>query len=839
MIHPYPEDCFTLHSVAVSKNRNRFPTKRSRAVIEAFIRLYDANLVYRDSSIVSWCCHFQSAISDIEVDNVELHKATRIPVPGYSKPQTFGIVDYFAYPLADCNPRDPIDRRSVVVATTRLETMLADTALVVHPDDPRYAHLIGRCVTHPFCPNQRRIPIVADAQLVDPSKGTGVVKLSPGHSAVDWEASRRLGLPALNMLDDNGRVTEIGGEFVGLPRFIARQQLVKRLTDLGLYRKREDISDSGQSTVLPICSRSGDVIEPVVREQWFVRTERLAEQAIQAVREGNLRLHPAYQEAIWNEWLSPNNRRDWCISRQLWWGHRIPAFRLKNKPSGSGSTSNSLWLVARNMDEAKEQILSNDPTLSADSVELEQDPDVLDTWFSSALLPFTALGWPDQTDDYKRFYPMTLLETGQDILFFWVARMVMLALQLTKSLPFVEVVLHGLVCDSRGKKMSKSKGNVVDPMDLIKGTGTLPQNLLGSNVHAIGADALRASLLSGILSQPQVAYTVESAAEMRRFCNKKNNRLVDYWIIYRLIDLVRLIHSTWSGSEVLNAKTDTHVPTRGPYVLHTAIQQLHYWWSEELCSVYLEVLKYREKTCPDSSIDVLLLCMMTGLHLLHPIMPHLTEVVWQELRQLTSTSNQYDCESAVPRTCLALQPFPCEDWFASVSDLELTDRTNGLMSGVLHSAAQTNAWRALLRLRSNYKPTDAYPPLMLQPVGSERNTDMEEAYDLNLTKQELERRLQTQLKRCDQIARQLKQTSDPLQAESDRMTVQKNIDTTMLCIWSVILLFGVVCSQTSDADSFAELGRTLFYRVADLRNKCLAACAYCHADHVSFPNELV
>ncbi|THD27799.1 Valyl-tRNA synthetase [Fasciola hepatica] len=762
--------------------------RHSRAVIEAFIRLYDAGLVYRDNSIVSWCCHFQSAISDIEVDNVELYKATQLPVPGYSEPQTFGIMDYFVYSLADCDPRVPTDKRSIVVATTRLETMLADTALVVHPDDSRYAHLIGRYVVHPFCPNHRRLPIVADAQLVDRSKGTGVVKLSPGHSAVDWEASRRLGLPVLNMIDDAGRVTEVGGEFAGLPRFTARQQLVKRLTDLGLYRKREDIRDSGQSTILPICSRSGDIIEPVVREQWFVRTKKLAEKAVQAVRNGKLRLHPVYQEAVWNEWLSPNNRRDWCISRQLWWGHRIPAFRLKNR---STSTSAPTWLIARNIDEAREKLLSRDPTLSADSIELEQDPDVLDTWFSSALLPFTALGWPDQTDDFERFYPMTLLETGQDILFFWVARMVMLGLELTKSLPFAEVVLHGLVCDSRGQKMSKSKGNVLDPMDLIHGTGTLPQNLIGSNIRAIGADALRASLLSCSLSQPQIAYNVESAVEMRRFCNKiwqtgrfalfriqtdrdlqlqsilhssdlgiawnrfgshfeNKIRLVDWWLIYRLMELIRLIQSTWSGAQDPQAQNGEHTSTRNPYTLHTAIQQLHYWWTEELCSVYLEVVKYREKTNSDTSSALFVLCMMTGLHLLHPVMPHVTELVWQGLRQISSTpTRQHDSDAAPPRMCLAMQPFPREDWFTFTSgfNAELVDRTFRTLSELLHSAAQANAWRALLRPNSNYKPTDANPQVTLQLIGPERSTDTEELRGFEQRIEDLKRQLQS-LENC-------------------------------------------------------------------------------------------
>ncbi|KAF6779742.1 hypothetical protein AHF37_00834 [Paragonimus kellicotti] len=468
--------------------------KHSRAVTEAFVRLHEIGLIYRAASLVSWSCYLQSAISDIEVETRELHEATLISVPGYEQPQPFGIVDYFAYPLVHPSARrsgpfrcifpvlhfkpmfhSKVDSH-VVVATTRLETMLGDTALVVHPDDARYCHLIGQSVIHPFCPTGRHLPIIADADLVDPTKGTGVVKLSPGHSLIDWEVGKTHNLPILNMLDSAGRVTALGGEFVGLPRFTARQRLVERLSELGLYRKREDISLTGDVTVLPICSRSGDVIEPLVREQWFVRTTQIAEQATE-----------------------PEDCKD------------------RSKEITTDSNSTNMWVVARSVEEAA-QLLNG-----VSSTQLvEQDPDVLDTWFSSALLPFSVLGWPDKTPDLERFYPMQLLETGQDILFFWVARMVMLGISLTRRIPFRQVLLHGLVCDATGQKMSKSKGNGIDPLDLIYGVGNLSRSAVGPNITALGADALRASLVACPLSQPQVAYSLESALDMRKFCNKSH-----------------------------------------------------------------------------------------------------------------------------------------------------------------------------------------------------------------------------------------------------------------------------------------------------------------------------
>ncbi|KAF5404115.1 Valyl-tRNA synthetase [Paragonimus heterotremus] len=841
--------------------------KHSRAVTEAFVRLHEIGLIYRATSLVSWCCYLQSAISDVEVETRELHEATLLSVPGYEQPQLFGIVDYFAYPLVH-----PSARRSgkvdshIVVATTRLETMLADTALVVHPDDARYCHLIGQSVIHPFCPTGRHLPIIADADLVDPTKGTGVVKLSPGHSLIDWEVGKKHNLPVFNMLDSAGRVTALGGEFVGLPRFAARQRLVERLSDLGLYRKREDISFTGDVTVLPVCSRSGDVIEPLVREQWFVRTTQMAEQATEAVRTGKLNLHPQYQNALWYEWLSPGKHRDWCISRQLWWGHRIPAYRVRHLPEDckdrskeitTDSDLSSMWVVARSVEEAA-QLLNG--VSSAELV--EQDPDVLDTWFSSALLPFSVLGWPDKTPDLERFYPMQLLETGQDILFFWVARMVMLGIYLTRRIPFRQVLLHGLVCDATGQKMSKSKGNGIDPLDLVYGIGNLSRSAVGSNITALGADALRASFVACPLSQPQVTYSLESALDMRKFCNKiwqtarfaltrleysrspllavvdqpleivwrqlsdqlNDLHLADLWLVSRLANLVELIRLSWTP-DLLDGlqRTDSSLNsnTNPSFELHKGIQQLRLWWIEDFCSVYLEILKCREKdSMRSNAFKVFCASLLTALHLLHPIMPHVTEVVWQGLHLAAAP----DYRSG--NTSLSLQPFPSKNWFRFLGvvdrELELHQRMDNLLDTVAH----VNAWRLILR-RVSDKTSSIHSCYLLHEANHSVHPDElevlfsltristmsdpsfmpahgvclpvapksrwclivdSETFDLNWTERELEQRLHAQTKRREQLTRQLSQAISGQQLK----TVHHKLESIKMRMASLEYQLGVI-----------------------------------------------
>ncbi|BHF67412.1 hypothetical protein SprV_0301043800 [Sparganum proliferum] len=735
--------------------------EHSKAVNEALCRLFKAGLVYRSNSLIFWCCHLRSAISDIEVEHKVLTEMTKLPVPGYADPQPFGYVDVFDYRLASKSGKSP---GTVPVATTRLETMLADTALAVHPKDTRYAHLIGQHVLHPFC-NWRPIPIIADDVHVDPDQGTGVVKVSPGHSMIDWEIATRHGLKAISMLDDDGTVNFVGGpEFQDLPRFAARQRLVERLTELGLYRGRFGVGQSTEflapvgTISLPVCSRSGDVVEPLLRQQWFVNTDSMAEAALRAVQTGQLRISPSFHEPTWCEWLAPERRRHWCISRQVWWGHRMPAYRIPEKASadsqsteysvadfGCGQASAELtskWVIARSPDEARTVMAEKLHCAPEDLPVLEQDCDVLDTWFSSGLLPLSALGWPTEAFDLSRFYPLSLMETGQDILFFWVARMVMLAIQLTGKLPFNKILLHGLICDASGQKMSKSRGNTIDPLQLIEGVGKLKQHQIGPGISSLGADALRASLLAADFTRPAVAYSEENALDYRRFCNKvwqsmqfllsvltreasaestltvdtedlwsrllqplsncEETSLVDLWILYRLAQRSSQFNRTFSN---LCSGSSTAEDVDPSHSLHNCVSDLRYWWTEELCSVYLEVVKQRlrpsySRSTPTASLDVLIHCFLCGLRLLHPITPHLSEVLWQSLPP----------RLALPRESLLLQPYP-KDVLASVHpDFEVL---TAFIESLLTASSRVTSWRLTLGLNKSSK--DSVGLLLLQP----------------------------------------------------------------------------------------------------------------------------
>ncbi|CAH8563708.1 unnamed protein product [Schistosoma turkestanicum] len=736
-------------------------------VTEAFLRLYNAGLIYRAESFVSWCCYLQTAISDIEVELRNVSGSTFLNVPGYDKPIEFGVMDYFAYPVIDApksssslSEHHHFDSRmnEIVVATTRLETMLADVALVVHPDDKRYQHLIGCYVEHPFCPDKRRLPIIADSQLVQPEMGTGVVKLSPGHSQVDWEVARRHQLPVKQVFDNSGCITSTGSEFDGLPRFIARQRLIERLSNLGLYKCRKNVEVNGGSTVLPICSRSGDLIEPMIRKQWFIRIKDLADAALEAVHSNQLELFPANQKLIWSEWLDPKNHKDWCISRQLWWGHPIPAYKMISSNSESTDDNEDRWIVAHSLNEAV-NILTNSG-LHSNDYQLIPDPDVLDTWFSSSLLPFSIFGWPNHTKE-ARFYPLRLLESGQDILFFWIARMVMLGIFLTGQIPFKTVILHGLVCDSAGQKMSKSKNNVVNPLNIIHGIGNLPKETTGSSIQVLGADALRAALLTLQLSQHHVNFDENVVLEMRKFCNKmwqtarfvliqlqkqdvfqsistahhkslsnqwidyvgelskeKKLRLFDIWIIHRLYRLIQLINTSWIDPRDIDSDGDKfHAANhKSPisidhehsmWSFHHGVKGMQTWWMNDLCSIYLEVIKNQVSTSSNTnSFHILYLCVMTGIHLFHPIMPHITEVLWHGLNSsMVQKKEELLCN---PETSLLMQPFPQCKWFEFLyrDDHGISlDRVEQLMSELTTVASNVNSWRPLLKFINHHMST--------------------------------------------------------------------------------------------------------------------------------------
>lgn len=445
-------------SVDWSREAFTMDEKLSKAVIEAFVRFHEDGLLYRDKRLINWSCALQSAISDIEVDHVDLEAIEYFPVPNHKLRPTyeFGTLTSFAYKV------DGSDEE-IVVATTRLETMLGDTGVAVHPNDPRYTHLHGKFVVHPFV--DRKIPIICDDILVDMTFGTGAVKITPAHDHNDYACGKRHNLDFITILTEDGKISGNCGKYSGMMRYDARYEMESELKSLGLFRGKVP-----NKMRLGKCSRSGDIIEPMLSPQWYVNCTSMAARAVDAVRNGELKILPEMHEATWYRWLE--NIRDWCVSRQLWWGHRIPAYFVRlageERVDRNDDTHNNRWIVARTEADALQQAAVKF-NVAPSAITLEQDEDVLDTWFSSGLFPWSVFGWPDNTVDFKAFYPTHLLETGLDILFFWVARMVMMGLQLTDTLPFRQVYLHPMVRDKNGRKMSKSLGNVIDPLEVING----------------------------------------------------------------------------------------------------------------------------------------------------------------------------------------------------------------------------------------------------------------------------------------------------------------------------------------------------------------------------------
>ncbi|XP_063993363.1 valine--tRNA ligase isoform X1 [Diachasmimorpha longicaudata] len=500
--------------------------KHSRAVMEAFIRLHEQKVIYRSNRLVNWSCTLKSAISDIEVDKVELTGRTLLSIPGYNEKVEFGVLVHFAYEVESSEER-------IIVATTRIETMLGDTAIAVHPNDERYKHLVGKFVKHPFC--SRKIPVIAD-DFVDMEFGSGAVKITPAHDPNDYEVGKRHDLAFITIFDDEGTIVGDYGEFTGMKRFHARKAILQALTTKNLF---VDIKDNPM--VVPVCSRSKDIVEPMIKPQWYIKCSHMAAEAIEVVKSGKLQIIPEHHTKTWYHWME--NIRDWCISRQLWWGHRIPMYYVTFTGSSRPShvSDDDLWVSARCLADAREKAAAKF-NVSEKEISIEQDPDVLDTWFSSGLFPFSVMGWPDQTDELRYFYPGTLLETGHDILFFWVARMVFLGQHLIGSLPFKKVYLHAMVRDSHGRKMSKSLGNVIDPMDVIRGITLedLNAQLLTSNldpkelknalegqkkdypqgIPECGTDALRFALCAYTSQGRDINLDILRVQGYRFFCNK-------------------------------------------------------------------------------------------------------------------------------------------------------------------------------------------------------------------------------------------------------------------------------------------------------------------------------
>ena len=554
-------------------SRERFTMDEgcSKAVNAFFVQLYKKGLIYRGDRIINWCPECCTALSDAEVEYEE-HAShlwhLRYPEEGGGE--------------------------GIIVATTRPETMLGDTAVAVNPNDARYAHLIGKNLILPIM--NRTIPVVAD-EYVDMEFGTGAVKITPAHDPNDFEVAERHNLPIIRMLDDKGYVNEYGGKYAGQYRDEARKGIVKELEEIGLLVKIEDYKHNvGQ------CYRCSSVVEPIVSRQWFVSMKPLAAPAIDAVRTGDITFVPKRTEAIYFNWM--DNIRDWCISRQLWWGHRIPAYYC----AGCGEMT-----VAAEMP-------SSCPKCGGTA--LAQDEDVLDTWFSSGLWPFSTLGWPDQTRDLEYFYPTNVLVTGYDIIFFWVARMIMSGFECMGTKPFDFVSIHGLVRDPQGRKMSKSLGNGIDPLEVI---------------DEYGADALRFSLAVGVRIGGDLRFSTDKVLAARNFANKiwnaarfvlmntgdevqpideKKLDIADKWILSRLSETVKDVTAQIERFE-----------------LGMAAQKLYEFLWSEYCDWYIEMAKprFNDEAQKDTAVSVLNAVLKDTLKLLHPFMPFITEEIYQTM----------------------------------------------------------------------------------------------------------------------------------------------------------------------------------------------------------------
>ncbi len=561
----------------------------SRAVNEAFVRLYRMGLIYQGEYIVNWSPGLQTAVSDVEVE--------------YSEEQ--GTLYYFKYPIAGADLADGPGQGYIPVATTRPETILGDTAVAVHPDDERYRHLIGSTCLVPML--NRTIPVIHDT-YVDREFGTGALKITPGHDLHDFEIGQRHGLRILNVMNKDATLNEEAGPYAGMERFTARKKLWADMKAAGLVIKEE-----AYTLQVPRAQRGGEIIEPLISKQWYVNTDGMAQLGLSAVRSGRIRIVPDRFTKIYYHWLE--NLRHWCISRQLWWGHRIPAWY---GPDGR-------VFVARSAEEAQAAALDH----YGESVHLAQDPDVLDTWFSSGLWPFSTLGWPDDTPDLRRFYPTDVMETGYDILFFWVARMIMQGLLYTNDIPFHTVYLHGLVRDGDGRKMSKTYNNVIDPIEVMDEFGT---------------DALRFTLLTGSTPGNDMNLSIDRVRANRNFANKIWNAarfvlgnlsagnlpddfayrgapdpaqldLPDQWALHRLNEVIANATRLFEN-----------------YQFGEAGRQAYDFLWGEFADWYIEAAKPRLQSAdPGPVLQTLVHVLDQTLRLLHPFIPYVTEELWQHL----------------------------------------------------------------------------------------------------------------------------------------------------------------------------------------------------------------
>ncbi|BAD39351.1 valine--tRNA ligase [Symbiobacterium thermophilum] len=629
--------------VSVDWSREAFTMdeRLSRAVRAFFVQLYKKGLIYQGTRITHWCPKDQTALSDIEVE--------------YEERQ--GHMWHFRYPLADGSG-------SIVIATTRPETMLGDTAVAVNPEDERYKHLVGKMLRHPA--TGREIPIIAD-EYVDPAFGTGCVKITPFHDPNDFEIGLRHGLEMPQVIGPKGEMTEAAGKYAGLDRYECRRRIVADAEAEGWLVKVEE-----HQHAVGCCARCGTVIEPLISRQWYVKMKPLAEPAIRAVESGQIKIVPERFTKVYLHWME--NIQDWCISRQIWWGHRIP-----------------VWYCD---DCGHLTVSETDPTRceKCGSANIRQDEDALDTWFSSALWPFSTLGWPDDTADLRYFFPTDVLVTGYDILFFWVARMIFSSLELTGKIPFHTVVLHGLVRDAQGRKMSKSLGNGVDPIDVIDQYGT---------------DALRFMLVTGSSPGNDIRFHTERVENARNFANKLWNAsrfvlmnladwqpaaegaalqydVADRWIRHRFNEAARAVN------ELL-----------GEYQYGEAARTIYDFIWSEFCDWYIELVKPRLYNPADptraAAQETLARVLEGTLRLLHPFMPYITEAIWQKLplrspqvETAPEIARAAGRDALPPSISVTAYPTPVEGW----ADAEANER----MALIIDTIRALRSIRAEFRL---------------------------------------------------------------------------------------------------------------------------------------------
>ena len=642
-----------------TKSKFTMDADLSRAVTEAFVRLYEQGLMYRATRLINWCPECMTSLSDLEVDSEE---------------GAHGELFEFAYEVEGGGGHE------IVVATTRPETMLGDTAVAVHPDDPRYTSLHGKRVRHPFV--DRTFPIITDAILVDPKFGTGAVKVTPAHDFNDFATGKRHGLEEINILNLDGTLNTNAGPFAGLDRKRARTAVKKALADKGLAR-----GSKPHTLTLPRCQRSGGVVEPMISTQWFLEMGGMAARAVEAVRSGKLEIVPDEWVKTYDHFLE--NIQDWCVSRQLWWGHPIPAW---HHPDGR-------IVVAR------ERPADLGP-------EWTPDPDVLDTWFSSALWPFSTQGWPEATPALAKFYPASDLETGYDILFFWVARMVMFGLHFMGEVPFRRVLLSGLIVDETGDKMSKVKGNVIDPLDLVNGA-TFAQMVpdaealarfkkaypsaaaMGAGFPAFGADAVRFTLATYPPSNKRIALAPKRIEGNRHFLNK-------IWNATRLaLDLLgdwtwqppgspRFFYNRWIVSRFTAAWAAANKGFEGFRIDEAAQAAYRFFWND-FCDWYLELAKQLLRTGHDGAYPrpelvpetraTLARVLEGSLRLMHPMMPFLTEELWQRVPKPASHP-----------ASVALAAYPETGAEQDMRDPAVEEQMETLMDVISGARAERSEW---------------------------------------------------------------------------------------------------------------------------------------------------